>query len=656
MRIRAKRYLLLLLVVISAMIKAEGAELSSPDGKIKVKIRLADRIYYSLYQSNEILLNECVLGMKIDGLSIGVDPKLKDQQLSRISEEIKPVVPLKFSSINNSCNVLLLNFSGGYAVEFRAFNDGVAYRFITSLRGDKNGKVKVFKENVTINVADEDILHLQPAKDFTSNYETNYIHEQAKSWVITKALATLPALIDIKKGRKILFAETDLTDYPCLFLRGGESGTSLVSAFSGVALEEKQEGDRFMRITKEAEYIASTSAKRKYPWRYFIITDDDKQLIESTMPVKLAPSSEIKNTGWIRPGQVSWEWWNAASPYGKDVDFVSGFNLETYKYYIDFASKQGIPYIIMDEGWAETVHDPFTPNKKVDLHELIRYGKTKKVDIILWLTWLTVEKNMGLFKTFSDWGIKGVKIDFMDRNDQWMVNYYERVAKEAARNHLLVDFHGSFTPKGLEYKYPNLISYEGVRGLEQMAGCQPQNSVYLPFMRNVVGPMDFTPGAMINMQPEVYGGKRPNSASVGTRVYQLALFVVFESGVQMLCDNPSLYYNEQECTDFIKQVPVSWDETKALVAKAGEVIVVAKRKGKKWFIGGITNGESRELDIKLDFLDNDKAYHLVSYADGINANRQAMDYKMEKTSVTAISKLAVKMARNGGFAAVIEQR
>ena len=338
------------------------------------------------------------------------------------------------------------------------------------------------------------------------------------------------------------------------------------------------------------------------------------------------------------------------------MDFVSGFNLETYKYYIDFASKQGIPYIIMDEGWAETVHDPFTPNKKVDLHELIRYGKTKNVDIILWLTWLTVEKNMGLFKTFSDWGIKGVKIDFMDRNDQWMVNYYERVAKEAARNNLLVDFHGSFTPKGLEHKYPNLISYEGVRGLEQMAGCQPKNSIYLPFMRNVVGPMDFTPGAMINMQPEVYGGKRPNSASVGTRVYQLALFVVFESGVQMLCDNPSLYYNEQECTDFIKQVPVSWDETKALVAKAGEVIVVAKRKGKKWFIGGITNGESRELDIKLDFLDNDEAYHLVSYADGINANRQAMDYKMQKTSVTAISKLAVKMARNGGFAAVIEQQ
>lgn len=656
MSISAKRYLLLLLVVISAMVKAEGAELSSPDGKIKVKIRLADRIYYSLYQSNEILLNECALGMKIDGLSLGVDPKLKDQQLSKISEEIKPVVPLKFSSINNTCNVLLLSFSGGYAVEFRAFNDGVAYRFITSLKGDKSGKVKVFKENVTINVADEDILHLQPAKDFTSNYETNYIHEQAKSWVSTKALATLPALIDIKKGRKILFAETDLTDYPCLFLKGSETGTSLVSAFSGVALEEKQEGDRFMRISKEAEYIASTSAKRNYPWRYFIITEDDKQLIESTMPVKLAPSSAIKNTGWIRPGKVSWEWWNAASPYGKDVDFVSGFNLETYKYYIDFASKQDIPYIIMDEGWAETVHDPFTPNKKVDLHELIRYGKTKNVDIILWLTWLTVEKNMGLFKTFSDWGIKGVKIDFMDRNDQWMVNYYERVAKEAARNNLLVDFHGSFTPKGLEHKYPNLISYEGVRGLEQMAGCQPQNSIYLPFMRNVVGPMDFTPGAMINMQPEVYGGKRPNSASVGTRVYQLALFVVFESGVQMLCDNPSLYYKEQECTDFIKQVPVSWDETKALVAKAGEVIVVAKRKGKKWFIGGITNGESRELDIKLDFLNNSESYHLVSYADGINANRQAMDYKMEKTSVTAKSKLAVRMARNGGFAAVIEQQ
>ncbi|WP_240755210.1 glycoside hydrolase family 97 protein [Pedobacter sp. SYP-B3415] len=629
----------------------KAATLVSPDGKIKVEIQLTDKIYYSLYQNDRLLLAKCQLGMTVDQVSLGTNPKLISQRTSKITEQIRPAVPLKFSSVQSTCNVLVMKFRNGFTVEFRAFNDGVAYRILTELKGDKTGKVKIKNENITLNVADNHLLHLQPAKDFTSNYETNYTHELAKDWIQSKAMATLPALIDTKNGNKILFAETDLSDYPCLFLKGADQG--LVSAFSGVALEEKQQGDRFMRITKEADYIALTNGKRSFPWRYFIITTDDRQLIETTIPVKLAPKPAIQNTGWIRPGQVSWEWWNAASPYGQDVNFVSGFNLDTYKYYIDFAAKNGVPYIIMDEGWAETVHDPFTPNKKVDLHELIRYGKTKKVDIILWLTWLSVEKNMGLFKTFSEWGIKGVKIDFMDRNDQWMVNYYERVAKEAAKYGLLVDFHGSFTPKGLEHKYPNLISYEGVRGLEQMEGCQPKNTIYLPFIRNVVGPMDFTPGAMINMQPEVFGGKRPNSASVGTRAYQLALFVIFESGVQMLCDNPTQYYKNQDCTDFITQVPVTWDETKALVAEAGEVVVVAKRKGAKWFIGGITNGQSRDLSIDLNFLDKNKSYKIISYSDGINANRQAMDYKVDSLRVNSESHIPVKLSRNGGFAAII---
>ena len=649
-----KKVLLFFLLAVTTYITGIAAELVSPNGAVKVKISLSDRIYYSVYRDNVILLEKCDLGLTVDNLSSDKKLKVERTKFSRISREISPVVPLKFSSINDLCNAVVLNFNNGYGVEFRAYNDGVAYRIITNFKGDKNGRVKVINEDVSINLPDDYLLHLQPAKDFTSNYETNYIHADSRKWKGANQLATLPALIDTKKGFKILFAETDLTDYPCLFLKGN-SVNGMKSAFSKVALEDKQEGDRFMRITKEASYIAETSAKRTYPWRYFIISKDDRELLESTLPVKLAPKSELKNTAWIKPGQVSWEWWNAASPYGQDVDFVSGFNLETYKYYIDFASKSGIPYIIMDEGWAESVHDPYIPNKKVDLHELIRYGKEKHVDIVLWLTWLTVEKNMDLFKKFAEWGIKGVKIDFMDRNDQWMVNYYERVAKEAAKYNMLVDFHGSFTPKGLEQKYPNLISYEGVRGLEQMEGCQPDNTIFLPFIRNIAGPMDFTPGAMINMQPEVYGGRRPNSASVGTRAYQLALFVLFESGVQMLCDNPTLYYKNQDCTDFIVQVPVTWDETKALKAEAGEVAVVAKRKGKKWFIGGITNGKQREFTINMDFLIKDKSYQMTSYADGINANRQAMDYKQSIQTVNSNSAIPVKLSRNGGFAAVITE-
>jgi len=644
----------ILLMIVLANITSRAADLVSPNGSVKVNISVSDRIYYSIYRDKTPLIENCNLGINLDGSSTDKNLKLLSIKSSSISRELNPVVPLKFSKIDDRCNTMLLNFKNGFSVEFRAYNDGAAYRIITNFNGDKDGKVKISDEDVTLNLPDEYMLHLQPAKDFTSNYETNYIHLDAKKWKASNQMATLPALIDTKKGFKILFGETDLTDYPCLFLKGN-GGTGIKSTFSKVALEEKQEGDRFIRITKEADFIAQTSAKRTYPWRYFIISKDDGELLESTLPVKLAPKSEIKNTSWIKPGQVSWEWWNAASPYGEDVDFVAGFNLETYKYYIDFASKSGLSYIIMDEGWAESVHDPYIPNKKVDLHELIRYGKEKKVDIILWLTWLTVEKNMDLFKKFAEWGIKGVKIDFMDRNDQWMVNYYERVAKEAAKYNILVDFHGSFTPKGLEHKYPNVISYEGVRGMEQMEGCQPDNTIFLPFIRNIAGPMDFTPGAMINMQPEVYGGRRPNSASVGTRAYQLALFVLFESGVQMLCDNPTLYYRNQDCTDFITQVPVTWDETKALQAEIGELAVVAKRKGNKWFIGGITNGKERQLSLNLDFLIKGKSYKITSYADGINANRQAMDYKKVVQTVNSDSQIPVKLSKNGGYAAVLTE-
>ena len=330
--------------------------------------------------------------------------------------------------------------------------------------------------------------------------------------------------------------------------------------------------------------------------------------------------------------------------------------METYKYFIDFASKFGIPYIIMDEGWAKSTRDPYTPNPDVDLHELIRYGKEKNVGIVLWLTWLTVEKNFDLFKTFNEWGIKGVKIDFMDRSDQWMVNYYERVAQEAARHHLFVDFHGSFKPAGLEYKYPNVLSYEGVRGMEQMGGCKPENSIYLPFMRNAVGPMDYTPGAMISMQPNIYRSERPNSASIGTRAYQMALFVIFESGLQMLADNPTLYYRNEDCTRFITQVPVTWDETVVLEAKVGEYVIVAKRKGEKWFIGGMTNDKEneRESEINLDFLKDGRTYRVTSFEDGINAGYQVMDYRMKSAAMNKNQKLSVKMARNGGFAAVLE--
>ena len=631
---------------------AQNIEVKSPNGEIKLTVTIKDKIYYSVDYNTEVLLDDCYLQLVLDNEVLGSNPKLTGQKRSVINENINPVVPLKYSTVNNHCNVLLLNFKGDYSVEFRAFNDGVAYRFIT----DRKKESIVKGEDFVINFPSDYLAHLQQQGGFKTAYEEKYTHVPTTQFVSEeKNLAVLPVLLDTKKQYKILISESDLSDYPCMFLKGTNSN-GMQSTFPKAPLEFGEDGDRSLKIVKEADYIAKTSGKRTYPWRYFVITKDDRQLPENTMTLRLAPKNQLQNTAWIKPGQASWEWWNDASPYGPDVNFVAGYNLDTYKYYIDFASKYGIPYIIMDEGWAMSTQDPYTPNPKVDVHEIIRYGKEKNVGVILWLTWLVVENNFDVFKTVKDWGVKGLKIDFMDRSDQWMVNYYERVAKEAAKNELLVDFHGSFKPAGLEYAYPNLISYEGVRGMEQMGGCYPDNSIYLPFMRNAVGPMDYTPGAMISMQPEVYSAERPNAASIGTRAYQMALFVVFESGLQMLADNPTLYYRNEDCTRFITQVPTTWDETKVLEAKVGEYVIVAKRKGDKWFIGGITNNNEKErsFEVSLDFLNAGKSYQMTSFEDGINAGRQAMDYRKNEYTITKDEKIKLKMVRNGGWAAVIE--
>lgn len=626
-------------------------ELSSPNGELKVSLNISDKIYYNISYNSDTLLTNNYLQLNLRNDTLGQKPKLVKHKRSQVKSESKPVVPLKFSTVKDEYNQLLLTFKGDYSIEFRAYNDGIAYRFITN----KKTEVEVLGEDFVVNFPAGYLLHLQQPGSFKTAYEEPYTHIESTDWKASDKMAVLPVLIDTKKQYKILISESDLSDYPCLFLKG--TGTNgMQSVFPKVPLEFGDDGDRSVKLLKEADYIAKTSGKRNYPWRYFVITKDDKQLIENTMTYNLATKSQLQDVSWIKPGQVSWEWWNDASPYGPDVNFVAGYNLETYKYYIDFASKFGIPYIIMDEGWAMSTRDPYTPNPKVDVHELIRYGKEKNVGIVLWLTWLVVENNFEIFKTFQEWGVKGVKIDFMDRSDQWMVNYYERVAKEAAKYNILVDFHGSFKPAGLEYKYPNVLSYEGVRGMEQMGGCTPDNSVYFPFMRNAVGPMDYTPGAMISMQPNVYCGQRPNSASIGTHAYQLALFVIFESGLQMLADNPTLYYRNEDCTKFITQVPTTWDETKALAAQAGEYAIVAKRKGDKWYIGGMTNNKetSREFELDLSFLNNGKTYTMTSFEDGINAGRQAMDYRKKSSSIKSGDKIKINMARNGGFAAVIE--
>jgi len=623
---------------------AAKLELKSPNGELKVSVDLKDKIRYNISYGKDELLKNCSLQLDLQNESLGVNPKLQGKQVSTINETLKPIFPFKNATVGNNCNVLLLNFKNDFSVEFRAYNDGVAYRFITR----KKGEAIVRNEDFGIQFPATYIAQLSFTGSFKTSYEYPYSHVKTTDYKESDRMTTLPVLLETDKQYKILISEADLLDYRCMFLKStGNNG--LKSTFPNYPLEFGEDGDRSLKITKEADYIAKTSGTRSFPWRLFIIAKEDKQLIENEMVSKLSRKNVLGDVSWVKPGQVSWDWWNATfSPYG--VDFKSGINTDTYKYYIDFASKFGIPYIILDEGWAKDTRDAFNANPDLNLPELIKYGKEKKVKLVLWLSWLTVENNFDLFKKYSEWGIAGVKIDFMDRSDQWMVNYYERVAKEAAKYKMFVDFHGAFKPAGLNITYPNVLSFEGVLGLEQGGNCKPQNSVYLPFIRNVVGPMDFTPGAMINQQPDVYRAERPNNASVGTRVNQMSMFVIFESGLQMLADNPTLYYRERECTDFITSVPVTWDETKVLYAKVGEAVVVAKRKGDKWFLGGMNNDKGRTIDLNFDFLPLGKEFTLTSFEDGINADRQGMDYKKKTISVNNNTKLTIKMERNGGWA------
>ena len=629
---------------------AKSFELKSPSGEVSVTVDIGEQIRYSVYGGGKPLLTDSSLALCLREGTLGDKPHLTGHKASPVYRTFRPVVAFKFEEIRDRCNMLRLDFRGGWAVEFRAYDDGMAYRFVTALRHD----IEVLSEKVAIRFPDDYTAVVQQPGGFKTAYEEPYSLIETNGWKPGDPMSVLPVLIDTRQGYKLLLSESALSDYPCMFLEG-DGANGMKGTFPKVPLAYEESGDRSMRILQEADYIARTKGTRAFPWRYFVIAKDDGQLIENTMTARLAEQQAIADASWIEPGQVSWEFWNAASPYGPDVDFVAGFNTATYKYYIDFAAEYGIPYIIMDEGWARSTRDPYTPNPAVDVHELIRYGREKGVGIILWMTWLVVENHFEMFEELSKWGVKGVKIDFMDRSDQWMVNYYERVAAEAARHKMVVAFHGSFKPAGLEYKYPNVLAYEGVRGMENMGGCTPANSVWFPFIRNAVGPMDYTPGAMLSMQPESYCGNRPNAASIGTRTYQMALFVLFETGLQMLADNPTLYYRNDECTRFISRVPVTWDETRALEAVAGKFAVVAKRKGDKWYVGAINgSNEGIELEIPLDFLTPGKNYTMTGFEDGINAFRQAMDYRKTQRRVDSTGKATLKIARNGGWAAVIE--
>ena len=636
------------LTAFSAYSAPKTTRFLSPDGKIAVELSTgSDQVSYTVFKDGK-----AVYEMRDIRLATGTetipDGNVKVGKTKFLMDRIQPVVPLKFSTIAVEYNETELALGKGVTMLLRVMDNCVAYRFVM----DRKGDVEVFDDHFLFIPADGFTANYQTARSFNTSSEEPYHSGSLAEWGASdRKLATVPLLVSGPDDTQLLIGESDLDDYPHQFLT--TDGTAILPTYPKVPLRWEPASDRSERILEEASYIAKTSASRSFPWRWVAVTDS-RGIIEQTIPAQLSRRSVLDDTRWIQPGQFSWEWWNGAAPYGPDVDFKAGCNLATYKYYADFAAKFGVEYILLDEGWAASTADPFHGNDDLDIHELIRYCNGIGVKIVLWVPWITVYNNFDtIFKTYAEWGIPAMKIDFMDHADQWMVNFYKKVTAEAAKYHIVLDWHGAFTPAGLEYEYPNLLSYEGILGLEQMERCRPENTLWIPFIRNAVGAADFTPGGMNNMQPERYRAMRPNSGAPGTRCFNMALYVILESGVQMLCDNPTLYYQNEDCTRYIASVPTTWDETRALAAKAGEYVVVAKRKGDKWFIGGITNGTERDFTLKLDFLSRGR-HKMTAFQDGVNAGYQAMHYNKVEKNVDSTMAVDIHMVRNGGWAAVIE--
>lgn len=645
-----KTIILLLLFMTGISVYGKDFSVKSPDGKIAIAVSVESDIKWSVaYESTGLLKSSKIAMILGNGTVLGENDKVNKAVTREFKEVIHPVVPNKRSEINGDCNILEISFRSGYSLQFRAYNDGVAYRFVTGLKNDI-----VVKNEISEYEFPSGTVSWYPLEDsFFSHNERKYIFSSLDT-MSAKQLASLPALFQVK-GINVLITESDIEDYPGMWLRATASG-NISAVWPKYPDSEALKNDRDMPVTSTRDYIAQTKGARTFPWRVFVIAPKDINLIESDLVFKLAEPCKIEDTNWIKPGQVAWDWWNANNIFG--VDFRAGINNDTYKYYIDFASKNGIEYIILDEGWYK-LGNVTEEAPDINVQELCRYAESKNVGVILWVVWKTLWDKMDEALTlYEKWGVKGVKVDFMQRDDQKIVNFYRDATRKAAEHHLLIDFHGAYKPDGIGRTWPNAITREGVKGMENnkwSKDINPDHDATLPFIRMVAGPMDYTPGAMINMEKDYFSTNFNRPQSQGTRAHQVALYVIFESPLQMLSDSPSNFMKEQETTDFITKIPVVWDDILGIDGKVNDYVLLARRSGKDWFVGAITDWTARSFDLDLSFLPAGN-YQMEIFQDGINADRYASDYQIVKTDVKSGDKMKIRLVSGGGWSARISPR
>lgn len=646
--------MLLLIATGSLMASSQSQPMTvaSPDGRLSINLKITDRIYYNLVADGEEVMWFSPLSLLTrENGRLGLSPAVLKSSVQTNKSEIKTAWGIR-STVADHYNELTIDFSGGYGLIFRCYNDGVAYRWKTALKGT----LTILDEEVEYRFLENHRVYAHVVGDFQTSYEKLYSRMRISDMKEAE-FSSLPFMIDNSR-LKLLVTEADLFEYPGMYItrKGNHNRQYLNGIFPAYpkAIEQGGWGSFNQKVTQREDYIALTTGTRNFPWRVIIVAREDRELLSSDMVYKLSRPAAI-DASWVKPGRVSWEWWNDWNLEG--VDFETGINNRTYEYYIDFAARNGIEYVIMDEGWSDQF-DVLLPSPHVDMEHLTQYAKGKGVKLILWAVWFVLDRQMKeAFELFERWGIAGVKVDFIDRDDQVAVEFYERMASEAARHKLMVDFHGCSKPTGLHRTYPNVINFEAVRGNEYNKFNKdqtPGHNVDITFTRMAVGPMDYTPGAMRNSVEGEFLMSNRNPMSYGTRCHQLGMFVVYYAPLQMLCDAPTAYEQHPGILSFLSDVPVTWDETVPLDGKMGEYAIIARRKGDDWYIGGLTNWTERMVEIDLSQFASGN-YTATLLTDGINANRNASDYQITERRVNSGEKITVVMKKGGGFAVKLKK-
>ena len=649
--------LLLLIGNASLAAKEKKYVLSSPDGTLKVEISAGNELVYQVMHGNDTILSHSNIALVLeDGTIVGRTPRITGERRKKIKDNIESPF-YRFKEFVATGNELDLKLKGGFGIIFRAYNEGVAYRFYTTQSSD----IIIKEEQAEFNFKEDYTAYLpyttndkQPmAMAFQNVYDITPLSKAQPK------LAFLPVTVDCGSV-KLTLLESDLEAYPGMFVQSQQGKYGLKGVFAPYPAKtdfypwRKQE-----YVTETTDFISRSRGSRSYPWRVLAITEKDTDMPVNNLVYALASPNRIGDTSWIKTGKVAWDWWNDWNLKG--VPFKAGINMDTYKYYIDFASRNGLEFIVLDEGWYDPKSgDMLTVIPELDLPELIAYGKSKGVEIVLWTVFNVLDSQLeAACKKYADMGIKGFKVDFLDRDDQTAVEMVYRIAEMTARYKLTLDLHGIYKPTGINRTYPHIINFESVFGMEEVKWTDIKNNMPLydvtfPYIRMMAGPVDYTPGAMRNATKADWRAMYYTPASMGTRCHQLAAYIVHDSPFTMLCDAPTNYLNEQECVDFIASLPVEVDSTFIASGELGKYIVTVRKKDVNWYIGGMTNWDERDVQLDFSFLPEGMSYTAVLFKDGVNANKQAEDYRKETIRIDKDSRLTLHLASGGGFAMKLE--